>query len=58
MMNIMPMLLIDFYKAVHALMLPKGINKSVSYSTPRMSRVKMWDKMVFSHLQPFHPSHQ
>ena len=35
-----PMLLIDFYKAVHAEMLPKGITKSVSYFTPRMSRIK------------------
>ncbi len=26
-----------FYKAVHAEMLPKGITKSVSYFTPRMS---------------------
>ena len=33
-----PMLLIDFYKEVHAEMLPKGITKSVSYFTPRMSR--------------------
>lgn len=45
-MKINPMLLIDFYKAVHAEMLPKGITKSVSYYTPRMSRVKMWDKVV------------
>ncbi len=29
-----PMLLIDFYKAVHAEMLPKNITKSVSYFTP------------------------
>ena len=53
MLNFCAMLLIDFYKAVHAIMLPKGINKSVSYATPRMSRVNMWDKIVFSHLQPF-----
>ena len=38
-----PMLLIDFYKAVHAEMLPKGITKSVSYFTQRMSRVKRWN---------------
>lgn len=48
-----PMLLIDFYKAVHAEMLPKGITKSVSYFTPRMSRVKRWDKVVIFGLQGF-----
>ena len=53
MKNINPMLLIDFYKAVHAEMLPKGITKSVSYFTPRMSRVKMWDKVVMFGLQGF-----
>lgn len=47
------MLLIDFYKAVHAEMLPKGITKSVSYFTPRMSRVKRWDKVVMFGLQGF-----
>ena len=47
------MLLIDFYKAVHAEMLPKDMNKSVSYFTPRMSRVKMWDKVVMFGLQGF-----
>lgn len=48
-----PMLLIDFYKAVHAEMLPKGITKSVSYFTPRMSRVQRWDKVVMFGLQGF-----
>ena len=48
-----PMLLIDFYKAVHAEMLPAGITKSVSYFTPRMSRVKWWDKVVMFGLQGF-----
>lgn len=48
-----PMLLIDFYKAVHAEMLPAGITKSVSYFTPRMSRVKRWDKVVMFGLQGF-----
>ena len=48
-----PMLLIDFYKAVHAEMLPKGISKSVSYFTPRMSRVERWDKVVMFGLQGF-----
>ena len=48
-----PMLLIDFYKAVHRDMLPKNMTKSVSYFTPRMSRVKMWDEVVFFGLQMF-----
>ncbi len=48
-----PMLLIDFYKAVHAEMLPKDIQKSVSYFTPRMSRVDRWDKVVMFGLQGF-----
>ena len=48
-----PMLLIDFYKAVHAEMLPKGISKSVSYFTPGMSRVKRWDKVVMFGVQMF-----
>lgn len=48
-----PMLLIDFYKATHSEQLPKGITKSVSYFTPRMSRVKMWDSVVMFGLQAF-----
>lgn len=52
-MNTNPMLLIDFYKAVHAEMLPEGITKSVSYFTPRMSRIKRWDKVVMFGLQGF-----
>jgi len=53
MMKINPMLLIDFYKAVHAEMLPKKITKSVSYFTPRMSRVNMWNDVVHFGLQGF-----
>lgn len=53
MSKINPMLLIDFYKAVHAEMLPDKITKSVSYFTPRMSRVDMWDKVVHFGLQGF-----
>lgn len=53
MFKTVPMLLIDFYKAVHAEMLPKKINKSVSYFTPRMSRVKRWDGVVMFGLQGF-----
>ncbi len=48
-----PMLLIDFYKAVHAEMLPKDITRSVSYFTPRMSRVRMWQEVVHFGLQGF-----
>lgn len=48
-----PMLLIDYYKAVHAEMLPEGITKSVSYFTPRMSRIKMWNEVVHFGLQSF-----
>lgn len=53
MINTNPMLLIDFYKAVHAEMLPKDITKSVSYFTPRMSRVNRWDNVVMFGLQGF-----
>lgn len=55
--KINPMLLIDFYKAVHAEMLPKGITKSVSYFTPRMSRIKRWNKVVMFGLQGFIKTH-
>lgn len=53
MKNTNPMLLIDFYKAVHSDMLPKNIEKSVSYFTPRMSRVAMWNEVVMFGLQAF-----
>lgn len=53
MIRVNPMLLIDFYKAVHAEMLPKDITKSVSYFTPRLSRVDRWDKVVMFGLQGF-----
>lgn len=53
MVKMNPMLLIDFYKAVHAEMLPENITKSVSYFTPRMSRVERWDKVVMFGLQGF-----
>ena len=51
--NTNPMLLVDFYKAVHAEMLPDGITRSVSYFTPRMSRVERWNHVVFFGLQAF-----
>ncbi len=34
-------------------MLPKDITKSVSYFTPRLSRVDRWDKVVMFGLQGF-----
>lgn len=52
-MHINPMLLIDFYKAVHSDMIPVGMTKSMSYYTPRMSRVNRWDKVVHFGLQMF-----
>ena len=51
--KINPMLLIDFYKAVHAEMLPQNMTKSVSYFTPRMSRIESEDKLVMFGLQAF-----
>lgn len=53
MKQINPMLLIDYYKAVHAEMLPEKMTKSVSYFTPRMSRIDRWDKVVMFGLQGF-----
>lgn len=52
-MKINALLLKDFYKAVHSEMLPKGITKSVSYFTPRKSRVEQWDHVVNFGLQAF-----
>ena len=46
-------LLCDFYKIVHRDMIPKGMTFSMSYYTPRMSRVKRWDKVVMFGLQMF-----
>lgn len=48
-----PMLACDYYKTVHAQMLPKGITKSVSYYFPRSSRIPGWDKAVFFGLNGF-----
>lgn len=53
MYKINPLLLIDFYKAAHQTMLPKGMTKSVSYYTPRRSRIERWDQVVFFGLQAF-----
>lgn len=51
--NINPMLLCDFYKTVHSDMINQKMTKSMSYYTPRMSRVKRWDKVVMFGLQMF-----
>lgn len=47
------MLLVDFYKATHAPMLPPLIVKSVSYMTHRMSRINRWNKAVVFMIQGF-----
>lgn len=52
-MKINALLLKDFYKAVHSEMLPKGITKSVSYFTPRKSRIERWSHVVNFGLQAF-----
>lgn len=48
-----PMLACDYYKTVHAQMLPKGITRSVSFYTPRSSRIPGWDTAVFFGLRGF-----
>ncbi|MBE6860978.1 MAG: nicotinate phosphoribosyltransferase [Ruminococcus sp.] len=53
MKNINPMLLCDFYKTVHSDMINPKMTKSMSYYTPRMSRVKRWDNVVMFGLQMF-----
>lgn len=53
MFKINALLLKDFYKAVHCEMLPKGMTKSVSYFTPRKSRIDRWNKVVNFGLQAF-----
>lgn len=53
MFNTNALLLKDFYKAVHSEMLDKGLVKSVSYYTPRMSRVRRWNSVVNFGLQAF-----
>lgn len=53
MFNCNALLLKDFYKMCHLSMLDKGMVKSVSYYTPRMSRVARWDSVVNFGLQAF-----
>lgn len=47
------MLLKDFYKMVHLSMIPSNMTKSVSYFTPRKSRIDMWPTVVNFGLQAF-----
>ena len=47
------MLLKDFYKMCHLMQIPQGMTKSVSYFTPRKSRIDMWPKVVNFGLQAF-----
>ena len=53
MFNCNALLLKDFYKAVHSEMIPKNMVKSVSYFTPRKSRINRWDSVVNFGLQAF-----
>ena len=48
-----PLLMCDYYKMVHAKMLPVRTQKSVSYFTPRSSRIPGWDHAVFFGLRGF-----
>lgn len=52
-MKISSLLLCDFYKTVHSDMINPGMTKSMSYYTPRMSRVDRWDKVVMFGLEMF-----
>ena len=53
MFNCNALLLKDFYKAVHSEMLDPGMTKSVSYFTPRSSRIDRWNGVVNFGLQAF-----
>lgn len=48
-----PMLLCDFYKVCHNAMYPDGMNKLVSYLTPRKSRLKQFDYIISFGIQAF-----
>ena len=52
-MKINAMLLKDFYKMCHLVQIPDGMTKSVSYFTPRKSRIDMWPYVVNFGLQAF-----
>ena len=51
--NCNALLLKDFYKACHLSMIPQNMVKSVSYWTPRMSRIPQWNKFVNFGIQAF-----
>lgn len=53
MKNIMPNLMMDFYKIVHAPMYPDKTSKIVSYGTPRMARIEWFNKLVSFSFQGF-----
>ena len=53
MFNCNALLLKDFYKSVHSEMLDPGMTKSVSYFTPRSSRIDRWNGVVNFGLQAF-----
>ena len=48
-----PLLLIDFYKACHAEQYPAGMTRIYSPGTPRMSRLKDVEEVVYIGGQPF-----
>ena len=48
-----PLLLADFYKTIHHNCYKPGLEKLVSYWTPRMSRIENIDKVVIFGLQGF-----
>lgn len=52
-MDINSLLLKDFYKVAHEAQIPQNMTKSVSYYTPRKSRVALWPKVVNFGLQAF-----
>ena len=51
--NCNALLLKDFYKMCHLTMIKKEMTRSVSYYTPRMSRINRWDHVVNFGLQAF-----
>lgn len=53
MINIHPLLALDFYKTTHPEQFPQGLSKVVSYLTPRMSRLTKEDKLIVWKIQAF-----
>ena len=52
-MNMNPFLLTDFYKLTHILQYRKELRQLTSYLTPRGSRLKGVDKVVFFGLSAY-----